>query len=137
MRKVIFITLLAIVSINANATGEWVKIGRDSPHSVTVYVAPATIRKADGHVKMWSLYDGDLGKYIFNYKNYKPFMSIKMQTEYDCKEEKGRTLATLAYSKKMGRGDSYDIKDFNPEKWSTVIPDTMDERQFRFACGKR
>lgn len=137
MRKVILMTLLAIISINANAVGEWVTIGRDGAHSVTVYVAPATIRKAGSRVKIWSLYDGDLGKYILNYKNYKPFMSIKMQTEYDCKERKGRTLATIAYSKNMGRGESHDIKDFNPEKWATVMPDTMDERQIGYACGKR
>lgn len=87
MHKVILMVLLAAVSSSAMAG--WVRVSESEDENITVYVNPNTIRKVGNNVKMWELGD---------YKTAKDsgvgtqYMSVKGQAEYNCKEEKYRTL---------------------------------------------
>src|SRR5665647_2349544 len=100
MHKAILMMLLAVVS--SSATAEWVGVSGDEAGTFTVYVNPATIRRADNNkVKMWDLYDYKTGKEIAG----KTFMSVESQSEYDCKEKQQRILYTTTHSENMGRGE--------------------------------
>jgi len=85
MHKAILIMLLAVVSSSAMA--EWVSLGESGDKTLTNYADPATIRKSGNRVKMWSLYD---------FKTVQVrFRSVRLQIEYDCKEEEYRVFIQL------------------------------------------
>ena len=130
MRKAILMLLLAIMSSDAMA--EWARVGTASNETVTFYADPATIRKTGSRVKMWSLSD---------YKTVRQsrgmqFMSMMEQNEYDCKEEKSRTLYISVHSENMGRGNIVHNDDETSD-WSPVLPSSIIESLWKFACGKR
>jgi hypothetical protein len=129
MRKIILMMLLAVVSSNAMA--EWVAVGEDKIQ--TVYANPATIRKDENKVKFWGMFDFKKTQKDGGIK----FLSFKTQFELDCKEESIREIATTWYSDNMGKGDVVpvpSIPDVFPEP---VVPDSMGEFLFNFACGKK
>lgn len=81
MRKTLLLILLAVVSSSVSA--EWVEVGGSDTENFTSYADPATIRKSDNMVMMWSLLDYDTA-HVHEGKTY---LSIKAQFEYDCKDE--------------------------------------------------
>jgi len=129
MRKAILMMLLAVVS--GSAVAEWVVVGRTETR--TVYIDPATIRKAGNRVKMWSL-DDALNKVDY-VAGVKPFMSTKEQVEYDCKEEQSRTLYIYFHSGNMGGGEVVYVQSDIGE-WTPVAPGSIGNTLLRIACGK-
>jgi Surface-adhesin protein E len=127
MRKTILLILLTAVSSSAMAA-EWVEI--DSDGNVTAYADLATIRSSGDRVKMWNLID---------YKTARagnPYMSIRAQSEFDCKRERMRSLFLSFYSRNMGRGHIVD-SDNDPAKWERIAPGSVDDSLWKIACGKR
>lgn len=127
MRKAIFMMLLAVV--NSSAMAEWVKIGADE--NATAYADFSTINRIGNRVKMWNMYDHNTTK-EFSGKKY---ISVKEQTEFDCKEKQLRTTYISFYSGNMGGGKSiyYSSK---PNEWSPVPSETGIEVIWKFACGE-
>lgn len=132
MRKVILMMLLAVVSNSVMA--EWVKLGVTSDHSATIYVNPATIHKKGNKAKMWALTDYNEAPKI---DGLPPYLSLKSQEEYDCKDEQARTISASLHSGNMGHGDVTNA--FNPKlpEWVAVPPDSLVEARWKFACKKR
>jgi hypothetical protein len=130
MRKAILTMLLAVVSISAAA--EWVTVGSNS--TTTTYADPATIRKVGNIVDMWTLLDFKTA--LKDPEGGKSFLSMKMHSGYDCKEDRKRRLYFTWHSENMGGGDVVHIGD-NPGKWTPVPPESFDENLWKFACGKR
>jgi hypothetical protein len=131
MRKIILMMLLVVVSSSAEAG--WVEVG-GTDDGVTIYADPATIRKAGNRVKMWIMSDFQTEQAVPS--GGKPYMSQKGQNEYDCKEEQTRLIAFLWYSGNMGGGDMV-YSDFDPLKWRPVVPGSVGEAQWKYACGRR
>ena len=107
MYRAILVMLLAVVSSSAMA--EWVAIA--AADGIISYANPATIRKSGNKVKMWSLIDFNSVQEDAGDK----FLSSKSQNEYDCKEERIRTLYFSWHSENMGDGDVVYI-DRKPDK---------------------
>jgi hypothetical protein len=128
VRKILLLLLLAVVSSSAMAG--WVAVNHNK--YATGYANPATIVKDGNIVKMWTLVDC---KTMTLFNGGSPFMSIKIQEEFDCKEKKLRTLVYTLHSVKMGEGDVI-FSDSNPSKWEPVIPDGEMEDFLKIACGK-
>ena len=78
MRKAILMMLLAVVSSSAAAA--WIEIGLDDDGTTTAYANPTTILKAGNRVKMWVLLELKTAKIT---AAGEPYMSSKMQNEYD------------------------------------------------------
>lgn len=129
MRKSILIMLLAVVS--SSAWAEWVEVSRND--TSTIYANPATIRKAGDIVKMWYLIDYRI---IQGANVGSPFLSSKDQSEYDCKEERTRTLYFTNHSGNMGGGDN-NYSSETPLNWRPISPGSVGESLWQFACGKR
>jgi hypothetical protein len=128
MRKLILMMILTVVS--SSAVAGWIRLDRNV--NQTLYVDSASIRKVGNRVKMWNLYDlnninSDIGK---------PFNSIKMHDEYDCKEEKSRTLAIYTYAENMGGGAAINAVE-TPGKWKDVVPDSVIVILWKYACENR
>lgn len=131
MRKVILITLLAVVS--GSAMAEWVRIATTG--SQTIYADTATIRKKDNRVKMWFLNDFQNIQTIQIGNKPVPFMSTMMQIECDCDEEKTRILFTSLHAKNMSKGGEV-TKATDLNDWEPVQPGSGYEVAWQFACRK-
>jgi surface-adhesin protein E len=125
----LLITLLLFSS--GPAFAEWAKMG-ETQSGITVYADLDTIRKQAHFAKWWELYDLKTKHTMAG----DSFLSIKMQREFDCAEERTRTLAFLWYSGNMGSGEVvYSSSD--ESKWDPVAPDTIDQTHWKFLCGKQ
>jgi hypothetical protein len=129
MRNAIFMMLLAVVS--SSAAAEW--ITAVITENITTYADPATIRRAGDMVKMWHLYDY---KTVRAPDGIKPYMSIRVQAEYDCKEVRARLLSGFFHSGNMAGGEIVYIGS-DPGTWTPIPPNTIMETLWKIACGRR
>jgi len=127
MYKAILIMLLAVVSSSAMA--EWT--AANETKEFIQYVDLATIRKSGNKVKMWGLNDY---KSVQEFAGDK-FLSSKIQWEYECKEEQLRQLFFQPFSGYGGRGQPITWHN-KPREWEPVMPGSIDEKLWKFACGK-
>jgi len=120
------LTLLTLSGSNAPAA--WVEVGGNE---LTITYADAeTIRKSGNAVRMWHLVDHTKAR-----AGIKPYLSIKMLDEYDCAQERTRTLSLSLHSGNMGEGELLGTVN-TPGDWRPVPPDTLAETLSAFACGK-
>jgi hypothetical protein len=129
VRKVILMLLL--VAGGKAIAEEWVAVNHNK--YATGYANPATIVKDGNIAKMWTLVDC---KTMTFFSGGSPFMSIKSQEEFDCKEKKLRTLVYTLHAVKMGEGEAI-FSDSNPRKWEPVLPGSAMEDFLKIACGKK
>lgn len=128
MRNGILVVLLVVCG--RAIAEEWVAVRHNK--YATGYANPATIVKDGNIAKMWSLVDC---KFASHFIGGYPFMSITSLEEFDCKENKLRTLFYSLYPGKMGEGKVI-FSDSNPSKWEPVLPDSAMEDYLKIACGK-
>jgi hypothetical protein len=117
--------------IHLNVLAEWVKVN-ENPRT-SVYADPSTIRKSGNLIKMWTLLDLQRPEIS---GSSKPYLSIKIQTEYDCKNEQSRGLYATSHSENMGKGEVTETSS-TPSKWSPVSPQSLEEAMWEFACKPR
>jgi hypothetical protein len=146
MKKIIM-TILLIVSTNALA--EWVYLTSSSDSKVYFNSKPT---KKRGHkVKLWTLQDYEkpqlLGEEsvqtgsasldrVLGYQENKYYKSLVKINEYDCAEETSTRIGITAYSDNMGAGENIESSNDRSSP-SEIIPDTIGEAEFEFACNKK
>ena len=99
---------------------------------MTIYMETDTIRRKGDLVKVWELLDynttqGEAGL---------PHLSVKVQFEYDCAEERHRVLAIRQYSDNMGRGKVV-LSNSDEDKWIPVAPETIEQSLWTVACSNK
>ena len=127
MKKLLMGLLMLLVSGAASAA--WTVEGESE--ELTLYVDRSTIRRSGNLVKMWNLFD---------YKTVNVFsgqstLSSRFQSEYDCKEERARSLAFTTFSGQMLSGAVNSSIDYT-EKWMAVAPGSVGVTLWKIACGK-
>lgn len=131
IRRIILVLLVLSCSVGL-AQAEWKKL-IDSPTfgGLTVYVEPTSVRveKGSGLVKLWILYDYQTGQGGFQAR----FLSLKMQREYDCTQERSRMLAQSLFGGNMAKGDV--IYEAPEGTWISVGPGTIGQSLLGFACS--
>lgn len=79
---------------------------------------------------------------IWEMKNYyapqtastgKQYLSVKIQSEYDCEAKKTRFLSLIFYSGHLGNGKVVSVFD-NPLQWSSIAPGTVSDQLRSYAC---
>lgn len=123
---------LALALISTYAMAEWTKVGESSERgSYMAYADQASIRKVDERAKMWILFDYQAVQKTSGVE----YLSEKIRREYDCKQKQMRKLAYSFFSWNMENGDL--IRSYNqPQKWEPVLPGSIDEAEWKVACGK-
>ena len=129
--KRLLMGLMLLVTAGA-ASAEWTIAG--DTEVFIQYVDRATIRRNGNLVKMWGLSDF---KTVQKSAAGKSYLSNKQQWEFDCKEEKRRTLAFTLFSGKMGNGNVVYSDDDVGGKWIPIQPESIDEIRWEIACGKK
>ena len=128
MFRAVLLMLLATASTALKA--EWLEVG--SNETTATYADPATISRSDDRVKMWHLIGHATARGI---EGLRPYRSIKVHGEYDCKQERMRTLAISLHSGNMGEGEVVGASRETGD-WRPVRPDTVVDTLRRFACWK-
>ena len=127
--KRLLMGLMLLVTAGA-VSAEWTVAGGND--QFVQYVDRATIRRNGNSVKMWDLFD---------YKTVQKragdaYLSVKSQSEYDCKEEQIRILALLYFSGKMGSGKVVYSTSEASTQWRPISPASIGETLWKVACGK-
>ena len=118
MRKVFLMILITVAS--GSAAAEW--LASCQSEKFTCYIDSATILKTGNRVKVWELYDYKTTQNI----TPAPYISMKVQDEFDCEMEHRRALYTSFHSENMGEGNTV-LTDADPGKWKPVPPDSAVE----------
>jgi hypothetical protein len=129
MTRPLLITLLVLCS--APAYAEWVAVGT-ADDGMTVYADPDTIRRTWDLVKMEALYDFKTIRTVEG----NPYLSYKVQREYDCAEERIRYLAFTFFSGNMGSGKVVPTTSDEQQKSEPVQPDSIGLTLLKAACAK-
>ena len=132
--KQLLLGLMLLVTAGA-ASAEWTFVGDtgDGGDDFIHYVDRATIRRNGNLVKMWDLKDYKTPQKSSGGDSY---LSIKSQSEYDCKEEQMRMLALLLFSGKMGSGKVVYSTSEASMQWQPISPVSIGETLWKVACGK-
>ena len=131
IRRIILVLLVLSCSVGL-AQAEWKKL-IDSPTfgGLTVYIEPTSVHvdKGSGLVKLWILYDYKTGQEGFPAR----YLSLKLQRQYDCKQERARMLAQSLFGGNMAQGDV--IYESTDGEWISVGPGTIGQALLGFACS--
>lgn len=131
IRRIVLFLLILSCSVGL-AQAEWKKL-IDSPTfgGLNVYVEPTSVRidKGSGLVKMWILYDYKTGQEGFQAR----YLSLKIQRQYDCKQERSRMLAQSLFGGNMAKGDV--IYESTEGTWMPVGPGTIGQSLLGLACS--
>jgi hypothetical protein len=133
IRMIRLFLIMFLVLSSGPAYAEWVAVENNSllPGLQTVYVDPDTIRLKEDVVTMWSLNDYKATQTMGSTS----YLSYKVQTEYDCAEERIRKLTSTFFSGNMGSGVVvYSIS--NEGKWLLVEPGSLAQSEWEVACDK-
>ena len=122
------ILMMLLAAVSSSAMAEWVKVSEDK--LVTVYADPTTIRKIGDKVKMWALWDYSTAQE----GDSKPYMSVRIQNEYNCKEETDRQIYATTFSGNMLEGNTIAMQ--GGRNWEPIALRTFGETLWKFACGK-
>jgi len=111
---------------------EWVLTSGDDEVGLKVYVDPESIRRKGNLAKMWQLYDYKTVQTVAG----DSLLSMKRFNEYDCAEERTRTLGYTWFSGNMGNGK---VVYSTPEvqQWEPVVPRTINRSLWKVACDKK
>jgi hypothetical protein len=129
MKTVKHVLLVLLLTASAAAWADWIPVSVADEH--ISYINPTTIRRSGDQARMWGLHD---------YKTAKPlgkrqYMSMKAQSEYDCKDERLRILYTTMSAENMGGGETVYSSDGVPSNWVPIVPGSVGETLWKIACG--
>jgi hypothetical protein len=124
------LTLLVLSSERVYA--EWVLTSGDDTAGLAVYVDPGTIRRKGNGAKMWQLYDYKTVQTVAG----DSLLSMKRFNEYDCTEERTRTLGYTWFSGNMGSGNVV-YSTFEVQQWEPVVFRTINRTLWNVACSKK
>ena len=127
-KTILMMMMLAVAS--GSAAAAWVVLGEND--TSVVYFDPATIRKADNTVTMWTLFDLKKTRVVDVFS----YASSRAQYEYDCKQVRVRLLDSSLYSENMGGGEVvYSLSV--PADWEPVAFESVNDGLWKRACGKQ
>ena len=125
-----FLVTLLVLS-QGPADAEWVVVETTQSGITAVYVEPDSIRRTEQMVKMW---------HVINFKRVQSYLgyavlSVRAQGQYDCADERTRTLVETDFSSHMARGAVVYAYP-NAGQWHPVAPQTIAHTLLQVACGK-
>ncbi len=121
--------LLVLLTASSAAWAEWIPVGASDEH--TAYINPTTIRRSGDYAKMWGLFDYKSAEAI----GKRQYLSIKTQNEYDCKDERLRSIYTTMNAANLGGGEIVYVSDGVPSNWRPIVPGSVGETLWQIACG--
>jgi hypothetical protein len=110
----------------------WVLTSGDDGAGLAVYVDPGNIRRKGNLAKMWQLYDYKTVQTVAG----DSLLSMKRFNEYDCTEERTRTLGYTWFSGNMGSGNVV-YSTTEVQQWEPVVSRSINQALWKVACSKK
>ncbi len=129
LRGILSLLLLAGAG---SAAAAWERAGA-TEDGATIYTDPATRQMAGDVVKMWTLMDYKAPEQD---PNGKPYSSVKLMQEFDCKAAKGRTRYYSLHSGQMGAGQIVGSELRVDGEWLPANRARPGEILWQAACSK-
>ena len=130
MLKPALLAILVFVCTNSSAAADWVQLARTDTY--TLYAAPSSIRREGTIASMVHLVDY---KVVRTLDVARPYKSTRLQQENDCSEAKARLVYMSLHSETMAGGEVV-LSDAALERWEAVLPGSVRETVWRFACAR-
>jgi len=127
---IVLVLLMLSCSVGPAQAG-WEEVaGSDN---VTVYVDPTThqVDTKSGLAMMWVLYDA---KTVNKLSERSSFLSLRSQIQYDCNEERARSLQASYFEGHMADGEVV-LSSSTEGKWYPLAPGSIGEKLRELACS--
>ena len=120
---------LSFSSLSSFAAAGWTQVsdGKD----VVLYFDSSTIKNINSYLRVWTLYDYKVPRVIAGKSNG----SIKSLQEFDCREDRSRSLSTVFYSEQMGMGET-NHSDSTLGAWDYIQPGTFNAKILKTLCKR-
>ena len=118
--------LVCLMMLAGSAWAEWVVYAESE--QTTFYFDPATIRKEGNMRRVWVLQD------LRKPDKVGGEMSVRARMEYDCKNERIRTLGLSTHSEPMTGGTVLELGG-EKQNWRAIAPETVTETIFNIVCA--
>ena len=126
--NLVFCTILALLSLDASAQWKQVSEGENSIDFIDI----TTLKKINNQLRVWVLYDYKSPKVIAGEVSN----SLKTLKEFDCKEDRSRSLTSTFHSGQMGSG-MVNYRLDTPTSWSYIAPDAVDSDLLNIVCKRK
>ena len=125
-----FVFAVSWLLVCAPAAAEWTRL--DDNDAVAGYVDLATVHKQGNTVRMSSLLDFK----SVQRKDGRLYLSLTVEFEINCAEQRSRILAVAAYSGNMGQGEIVMAEPSVDRPWESVRPRTRLDSLWQIACKR-
>jgi hypothetical protein len=115
-----------LLAISLPAVAEWVEVAETD--KVHVYLDPATIRKDGNLRKAWELQN-------LKQRDKSGYLSRRFLWEFDCKEERRRSLSFSIHSEPMAGGNVLGSES-ETDPWHHIAPGTIAADILKRVCSK-
>lgn len=123
---------LVLAALGGSAAAAWEPVGTGDDGMV-VYADRATIRKSGDVVKMWVLLDYKTAQ---KDDSGKPYLSAKLLHDYDCKDERGRTIYYSLHAGQRATGILLYSEVRRDSEWLPSSRAIIGETLWKIACGR-
>jgi hypothetical protein len=129
MKKIILILLFSTVMFSSSSYAGWTEVDESDSGEVmtTIYVDFERIRKVDGYVYFWELFD-------YLKPTSQGHLSAKVYLQGDCKLFRYEYLSGSFHNQPMGGGTG-DTENF-PEGWNYPPPNSSIETVLKQVCNR-
>ena len=131
MKRLLFVVIMMTYSLSWAA---WEKTGTiiDGDEVSVYYFDKSTIRKNGAIVKMWIMVN--TRDIALNQDR-----SSKVQKVFNCSSETIAIASFVMYSGAIGNGSVTTSMSFKEKEWewSPIIPDSIQELEWKIVCGKK
>lgn len=129
LNKLTITIFLAIFSTGAMT--EYTFIGKNK--MTTLYVDIASISRSGNIARMCSMYDFPAPIVT----KFGSVLSMVNSFEYDCVNKMKNSLSTTIYNENMMDDKVFETSKNVNKDWSYIAPRTLEEREWKIACGKK
>ncbi len=119
--------LICLMMLAGSAWAKWVEY--EETDKSTHYFDPATIRKEGNMRRVWAIQD------LRKPDKVGGEMSVRVRNEYDCKNERSRTLGLSTHSEPMAGGTVLELGG-EKQNWRAIAPESVNETIFNLVCAK-
>lgn len=116
--------LLALLLVTSSAWAGWVQVTQTD--SSDFYIDPETIRRDGNLVRVWQIAE-------LKQRDKDGELSRRSRMEYDCKQERRRSLSLSTHSEPMAGGKT--LESFTPDgSWREIPPDSAGSDILKIVC---
>ncbi len=126
-----YISFLVLASLNSSiAIADWIPITKTAAY--IEYSDSTTKRRFGENVRIWEMKNYNLPQPTSSGRVYR---SNKIESEYDCINQRTRFITLIFYSLEYGYGEVVSMYE-SEFPWSSVAPGSTSSKLIQFACGK-